>query len=172
MDEDLTRHYRRWREADAHDRDDEADAACAAMFEDLGRETVVAPDFTARTLAAVAAAAEQDRQRARRARQASVAGGVAAAGVGVYAGGPWMLSAFSTLLVSAIDLIVRLTVAMASGMEAGTDVWSVFASLGRALAAFVTNPAVTAAIFAMQGIAMAALIALHRLLGSDRESLK
>jgi len=172
MDDELTRRYRAWREAEGTGRDEEADRALAAMFEDLGRETIVSPAFTARTLAAVAAAAEADRQRARRTRRATAAGSIAAGGAALYLGGPWAVSVFSTMLVGAIDLIVRMAVALASGVETGTDVWTVLASLGRALAAFVADPAVTVAILAMQGIAMAALVALQRLLGSDRESLK
>jgi len=45
-------------------------------------------------------------------------------------------------------------------------------SLGRAAAAFVADPKVTVAIFAIQAIAIGALIALRRLLGSDRESFE
>ena len=168
----MTRRYRRWRDAEAGGRQDEADAACRAVFDDVRQDPVLPFDFTARTLAAVAEATARDRRRARQTRRTAATAGIAGAGLAVYAGGPWALGVFSTLLVHAIDLLVRLTVSLANGMEAGTDLWGVLASLGRALAAFVANPAVTVAIFAMQGIAMAALLALHRLLGSDRESLK
>lgn len=172
MDDDLNRRYRRWHEAEAGGRDEDADTACLAVFAAMEREPAMSADFPARTLAAIAAATAGDRRRARRTRRAMMGGGIAAATAAVYTGGGLAISAASAALVGAIDLLVNLTVRVAGGMQAGTDVWSVLAGLGRALAAFVADPAVTVAILAMQGIAMAALIALHRLLGSDRESLK
>jgi hypothetical protein len=45
-------------------------------------------------------------------------------------------------------------------------------SLGRAAAAFAANPTVTFTFLALQALAIAALVALHRLLGSDWESFK
>jgi hypothetical protein len=98
--------------------------------------------------------------------------GVAAAAMLVYLGGPWLLAAGSWMLVGLINLLVSATVQLATSMETGVDVWAVAAGVGRALAAFVSSPSVTIAMLAMQAIAMAALIALQRLLGSDRESLK
>jgi hypothetical protein len=172
MDDDLTRQYQRWREADDAGRDEDADAACRATFAALGREPAVSSDFTARTLSAVATVMARDARRARRVRRATLAGGVAATVAGVYIGGAWVLSTSSALLVRLLDLLVGLTVRAATGIQAGADIWSVLASLGRAAAAFVSDPAVTIAMFAMQGIAMAGLIALQRLLRSDREFLK
>jgi hypothetical protein len=172
MTDDPTRHFRRWREADETGRDEEADAACRAMFNTIVRGSAVSPDFMARTLTSIAAATAADAARVRRTRRATIAGGVAAAGVAVYVGGGWFLSVLSAGMVGVINLLVGATVRVAAGLQAGVDVWAILASLGRAAAAIVSDPAVTIAIVGMQGVAMAALIALQRLLGSDRESLK
>lgn len=172
MDEDQTWRYRRWHDAEQHGRDDDADAACRALFAAAMPGPVVSPDFAARTTAAVSAARARDVVSARRVRRATVTGSLAATGAAVYAGGPWALSMLSAMLAGAIDLLVALAVRVATGVETGGDLWTLVAGLGRATAALVSNPAVTIAMLAMQGIAMAALIALHRLLGPDRESFK
>jgi hypothetical protein len=172
MDQDFARNYRRWQEADEADRNDDADAACRSVFAGISREAIPSPDFVARTLTAVAAAAENERQRARRLRRGTVAVSIAATVAAVYFGGGWALSMFSSMLVSLINVLVGVTVRGAAGLQAGTDLWSMLASLGRTAAAFVANPAVTGVLLAMQGLAMAALIALRRLLESDRESFK
>jgi hypothetical protein len=172
MDEEQTWRYRRWHEADQTGRDDEADAACRALFAAAVAAPRVAPEFAARTAAAVAAGRARDVALARRVRRVTVGLSVAATAAAVYAGGPWMLSMLSAVVAGAIDLLVALAVRIATGMETGGDVWTVVAGLGRAAAALVSNPAVTIAMLAMQGIAMVGLIALHRLLGPERESLK
>ena len=172
MDDDTLWRYRRWLEADAHERDEEADAACRSVFSTGRPDPPVSSEFTARTMAAVATTTAAERRRAVRTRRAAVVGGLAAVTTGLYAGGSWALGVLSGMLVGIIDLLVALTVRLATGAHAGTDIWTVLASLGRAGAAFVSDPAVTVAMIAMQGIAMAALIVLQRLLGSDRESLK
>jgi hypothetical protein len=51
-------------------------------------------------------------------------------------------------------------------------VWSLLTALGRATAAFVADPRVTIAMLVFQVVAVAALTALHRLLGPEREWLK
>jgi hypothetical protein len=56
---------------------------------------------------------------------------------------------------------------LASG--SGRDAWSVLTNIGRAAAAFASDPSVSMVILALQGIAIAALVALHRLLGSETE---
>ena len=172
MNDDLTRRFRRWHDADAAAHEDDADQACRMLFQELDRDVRVSADFTARTINAVGMAAARDRQRARRARRMATLGGAVAAVLALYAGGPVMISAAAALLGGAVDLLVAVTVRVANAMHAGTDVWTVLASLGRAAAAFVTEPAMTTAILAMQGIALAALVALHRLLGPNREPLK
>jgi hypothetical protein len=172
MDDDLIWQYRRWSEAEDADRDDDADAACRAVFAAAVRAPAVSPDFAARTLSAVSAARARDLQSTERMRRGTIAGVLLAGAAGLYAGGTWALGALSAMLVSFIDLLVSLTVRVATGVQAGTDFWTLLAGLGRAAAAFVTEPAVTIVMLAMQGIAMVALIALRRLLGPDRESFK
>jgi hypothetical protein len=46
------------------------------------------------------------------------------------------------------------------------------ASLGRAAAAVAVDPKVTLALIAISAVAVAALLALQRLLGSDQESVQ
>jgi len=172
MDEHLTWRYRRWHEADENGHDEDADAACKAVFAAVGREPVVSADFASRTVAAVAAATARDVRRARRTRRVTTGVAVVAGAVGVYAAGGWALSMFSSVLVRVLDVLVGVTVRAVVGLQAGTDVWTVLANLGRAAAAFAADPSITVAIFAMQAIAMAALIALRRLLDPDRGSFK
>jgi hypothetical protein len=98
--------------------------------------------------------------------------GLAGVAAGIYLAGPWLLSAGSWMLVRLINMLVGATVQVATSMQTGVDLWSVMSGIGRAGAAFIASPGVTIAMLAMQAVAMAALIALQRLLGSDRESLK
>jgi hypothetical protein len=172
MDDELIRRQQRWRDAEHDGRDDDADAACRALFASAMPEPVASADFTARTLAAIANATVADARRARLTRRATIGGAGLAATLAIYFGGTWILWGASALLVGFIQLVVAVTVRFANGMDAGLNVWSLLSSLGRAAAALVTDPTVTVVIIATQGIAMAALIALQRLLGSDRESLK
>jgi len=82
-----------------------------------------------------------------------------------------VLSAFSSIVVNALDLLIGAVVYVATTTRSGGDVWSLAGSLGKATAALLTNPSVTTTILALQGMAVAALIALQRLLRSERESL-
>jgi hypothetical protein len=172
MDEDLKGQLQRWQDAEADGRDDEADGLCRMLVSGAAPEPALSREFTASTLAAIGEARVRDARRAGRVRRWALLGGIAASVAGLYAGGPWMLSLASGAVIGAINLLVKTTVWLVSVMQTGTDVWSVLAGLGRATAAFVANPAVTVAMLAMQGIAIAALIALQRLLGADRESFK
>jgi hypothetical protein len=99
---------------------------------------------------------------------AGVSGSVAAAwfGAGVIA------SLVSATVRGAFDLLIGAVVRMAGAAETGGDVWSVLSGVGRATASFVADPTVTMMLFALQGIAVGALVALQRLLGADEESLK
>ena len=90
----------------------------------------------------------------------------------VYATAGLMMSAFSAIVVGALNLLVSAVVKVATTASAGGDLWSIAASLGRATAALLSSPSVTTTILALQGIAFAALIALQRLLRSDRESFR
>jgi hypothetical protein len=105
-------------------------------------------------------------------RRLVITGSVVAAVVGIYTGGAWILWALSSILVGGIELLVGTIVRVIGAVQGGADLWTLMSALGRAAGAFVTDPTVTVVIVVLQGIAMAALVALQRLLGSDRESLK
>jgi hypothetical protein len=172
MIDDLTRTYRRWLAAEDTERDDDADAACRALFVAVEPEQRVAPDFTARTMKAFAAATERDARRARQTRAALAASGVAGAVTALYFGGGLAVSLLSAAFLGLLNLVIGAVVGVASGAQTGADFWGVLGGIGRAISAFVSNPTVTVAMVALQGIAIGALFALQRLLESDRESFK
>lgn len=167
MDEELDRLYSRWRVADKTDRDDEADAAFRALSKAVMHERAVPLQFTAETTAAIANAMAADARRASRARKALVWGGVAAGIIAAYFGAAPALSVVSTALVAALDATIQAIVWVSTGPD--LNVRAVLNSLGRASAAFIVDPRVTVIMLTIQGIAIAALVALRRLLGSDRE---
>jgi hypothetical protein len=169
MDDRLARLYSRWRVADETDQDDEADAAFRALTEDVMPESAVSPEFTARAMDAIADATAADARRVKWIRKALVLSGIAGLIVtGVAA--PFLLSVISTALVAALNGLIAAIVWVATGPD--LNLWSVASSLGRASAAFIADPTVTVTMLAIQGIAIAALVALRRLLGSDREFLE
>ena len=167
MAEELTRLYSRWRAADETDRDDEADAAFSALSDALLPERAVSLEFTARTTDAIAIAMATDARRARWSRKALVWGGATAAVVAAYFGAGPALSVLSTALVAALGLMIQAVVWVSTGPN--LSAWSMLNGLGRASAAFIADPKVTVIMFTIQGIAIAAFVALRRLLGSDRE---
>ncbi|HSC26325.1 MAG TPA: hypothetical protein VLD67_03570 [Vicinamibacterales bacterium] len=169
---ELDLRYRRWRAADEEGRDEEGDHAFKAVFHAVRSEQPVSPTFAARTMEAVAAAAARDANRARRTRAALVWGSVFGGAAAAYFGASLAISALAAGLLRLLDLMVAVVVGAATGFEAGTDFWSVLTGLGRALAAFAADPTVTIVVLAVQGIAIAALFGLQRLLGSDGESLE
>jgi hypothetical protein len=83
-----------------------------------------------------------------------------------------MVALASGTLTGAFDLLIGFVVRMAGAVQTGADLWSVLTGVGRAAAAFASDPTVTMMLFGLQGIAVAALFALQRLLGIDEESLK
>jgi hypothetical protein len=172
MDDELTRRYRRWREAERDGREEDADAVFGGLFRSVVEPPAVRPGFTTATMAAVAAAADAQRARARRLRRVLVPAGAAACLAGAYFGAGVAGTVLSALLVGALDLLVGVVVTAAATAPAGGDVWSVLTSLGRVTAALLTNSTVTATILAIQAVALAALLALRRLLGPDGESLR
>ncbi len=169
LDNDLTREYGRWRALEYEGREDEADAAFGPVFRQAMEDRPVALAFTARTIAAVNAAAELDARRARRTRKVLVPLGAAAAAGLLYVAGGVLASALATCVLWVMNLLVSTVVGAARTADTGVDLWSLARSIGRAAAAFMSSPAVTVSIIAVQGVAMLALIALQRLLGSDRE---
>ena len=171
MDEALIRNYRRWRAADEDECDDEADAALMAVFGVASPTQPAAHGFTANVMAAVSAAAERDARLARRTRQALVVGSALGVVAAAYFGAAWAVSAFSSAVVWSLNVLVGVIVRMVTAMQSGEDLWSVPTSLGRAAAAFASDPTVTLMMLVIQGVAFGALVALQRLLG-DREWLK
>jgi len=164
--------YQRWRDADESGRDDDADWAFKTVFRTVVPTQPISADFTSRTMAALAAAAEREARRARHTRAAVIAGAVLGGAAAVYFGTGWAVSVLSTVFVGFLNLVIAVIVGGAGAVETGSGLWTVLGTLGRAAAAFASDPKVTVAIFAIQAIAIAALVALRRLLGSDRESFE
>jgi hypothetical protein len=171
-DEDLTRSYRRWQAAEAAGRDDDADLEFKAVFTTALPPLAASATFTAETMAAVAAAAARDARRSRRTRAATIAAGIVAAVTCAYFGAGFFVTVVVSTVTGGFNLLVGTVVRMAGAAQTGADVWSVFTGMGRAAAAFASDPTVTMMLFALQAIALGALFALQRLLGVDEESLK
>jgi hypothetical protein len=169
---DPNRNYRRWRAAEAEGRDDEADAEFGALFGAVVPPPGVGADFAARTMQAVSAAAAQELRRARRVRRLTVAAGIGGSAAAAYFGAGLIATLVSAAFTRGFDLLIGMVVRIAGAVQTGADLWSVLASVGRAAAALATDPTVTMMLFALQGIAVVALLALQRLLGTDEESLK
>lgn len=162
----------RWRAADEGGRDDEADQAFRTVFQGSVSSPAVSPGFRSRTMAAIAAAAERDTRRARRARVAIMSGTVMGGAAAAYFGAGLAVSTFSMVFRGLVHLAIAAVVRGASGFETGTDLWTVLSSLGRGAAALAADPKVTFVILGIQAVAIAALLALQRLLGGDRESFE
>jgi hypothetical protein len=172
MDDKLNRSYRRWHAAEVSGRDDEADAEFKTLFNALVVKPVVAADFTARTMDAVASAGVREARHARHVRAGVMAGGGVSALLLAYFGSGLLLGFGSGLVARTVDLLIALVVKMAGAAQTGADLWSVLSGIGRTAAAVASDPTVTVMLFALQAIALAALVALQRLLGVDEESLK
>jgi hypothetical protein len=118
---------------------------------------------------AVADAIGADARRVKWMRKTLILGGVFGL-IATCIAAPFALSFISTALVAGLNGIIAAIVWVATGPD--LNLWSVISSLGRASAAFIADPTVTITMLAIQGIAIAALVALRRLLGSDREFLE
>lgn len=172
MEDDPLRAYRRWQALEETGHEDEADLAFEGLFKTAVPPLAPSREFTARTMAAVADAATRDARRARRLRVGAAVGGVAGSAAATYFAAGYLLSALTSVFLGFIDLVIVAVVQTAGAMQSGIDIWSVAASLGRAAAAVVGDPRVAVGLVMIQGIAIAAFIALRRLLGSDVELLK
>ena len=169
---DEQRQYQRWLDAELDDREDDADALFGIVFRGaVPSAPPASAAFTARTMAAVGEAAARDARRARMTRRVVIPAASAAAITLAYLCSGLVLSAFSAIVVNALDLLIGAVVYVATTMRSGGDAWSLAGNLGKATAALLTSPSVTTTILALQGMAVAALIALQRLLRSERESL-
>lgn len=168
MNEHPGRSYTRWRDAEADGRDDEADALFGTVFRTASDSEPVPPRFAASTMEAVARAAALDARRAYRLRRFGIPAGVVCAVAVVYLIAGHVGALVSAIVVSSLDLLIALVVGITAN-GAGRDMWSVLSSLGRATAALLANPGFTAAVLAIQGLALVALVTLRRLLHSDEE---
>ena len=172
MQEDLSLTYRRWRSADERGDEDEADAAFGAVFDACISEPLPSAQFTSQTMAAIGSATAADSRRAKLVRAVLLWSGLPAGAVAVYFGAGTLLSLLSGAFVGALNLLVAVVVWFANGPEVRSSVWSVLTGIGHADAAFVADPKVTIVMLVLQVVAVAALVALHRLLGPEREWLK
>ena len=166
----MNRDYGRWLEADRQGNDDEADAACREIFDAALPRLTVPLKFSTETMARLSTARAADAARSRRARLILLWGSAIAGPIAIYFGAGMVMSIAAALLIGALNLRADATVSLASASD--WSLWSLFGSLGRALAAVMSNADVTIIVIAMHGIAFAALAALQRLLGSDTESYK
>ena len=164
--------YRQWRAAEESGREDEADWAFRTVFQTAMPEQSVSPEFTTRTLTAVATAAAGDARRARRQRAVVLTSTAVATIAAVYFGAGWAISVASAAFIGLLNGLIGGAVRGAAAFQAGAGVWSVLASLGRAAAALAADPNVSFAMIAISAVAIAALLALQRLLGSDGESFQ
>lgn len=164
--------YPRWRAAEADDRDDDADEAFREVFQSAAVEQPVSLDFMAETMKAIAAAAAIDGRRAGQARVAVLAGTIAATAGALYVGAGWAITLVSATFLGLLNLLVAAVVRTAEAFQTGVGVWGVLSSLGRATAAVATDSSVTFAMIGISIVAIAALAALQRLLGSDEESFQ
>ncbi len=169
MNEPLNRDYGRWLDAERQANDDEADVACRDLFEALPGRTVPLK-FSADTMARLTTAREADAARAKRARVVLLWGSLVVGPVAIYFGAGPVMSGAAALLLGTLNLLVNTTVQVATVSD--WNLWSLVGSLGRALAAIMSDADVTIVVVAMHGIAFAALAALRRLLGPDTESYK
>ena len=169
MSEPLNRAYGRWQDAERRGHDEDADAVCREVFEALPR-TVVPLKFAGETMTRLAAARAADAARAKRARAVVLWSSLLLGPIAIYYGAGPVMSSVAALLLWMLNLLVGTTVQVVTVSD--WNVWSLFGSLGRALAAIMSDADVTVIVVAMHGIAFAALAALQRLLGPDTESFK
>jgi hypothetical protein len=164
--------YRRWRAAEASERDDDADGAFRSVFQAVVQEQPIPLAFTTETMTAIARAAEVDTRRARHTRTAVLTGAVAATGAAVYFGAGSAIALVPAAFLGLLNLLIAAVVGTAEAFQTGAGIWGVLSSLGRATAALAADPSVTVAMIGMSAVAIAALLALQRLLGSDEESFQ
>jgi hypothetical protein len=165
---DEQRQYQRWLDAELDGREDDADALFGTVFKGAVPTASTPPAFTTKTMAAVAEASALDARRARTRKRVVIPLASAAAVALAYLSSGMVLSAFSALVVNALDLLIGAVVYVATTARSGGDAWSLAGNLGKATAALLGNPSVTTTILALQAMAVAALFALQRLLRSER----
>ncbi len=113
-----------------------------------------------------------DAVHARRVRRVLLWSGIPIGALALYFGAGALFWALSTGLVAVLNFLVAMVVWFANGHDVRSTVWTLLTGLGRAALAFAADSRVTVAILIFQVVAVAALAALHRLLGPEREWLK
>ena len=164
--------YRRWHAADADGREEDADEAFQALFQSIAADEPVPPGFTARTMTAIATAVAVDARRAKSARLAITSVSCIATAVAIYTGAGLALSFASAAFLGLVNLLVAAVVGTVEAFRTGTGIWGVMSSMGRATSAVASDSSVTVALIVISAVAIAALVALQRLLGSDEESFQ
>ena len=172
MRDDLSEQYGRWLQADEQGDDDEADASFERLFDACVPAPLPTARFTETTMAAIGAAAVADAVHARRVRRVLLWSGIPIGALALYFGAGALFWALSTGLVAVLNFLVAMVVWFANGHDVRSTVWTLLTGLGRAALAFAADSRVTVAILIFQVVAVAALAALHRLLGPEREWLK
>ena len=105
--------------------------------------------------------------RAARVRTAMATGTVVATAAALYSGTGWAVGLVSAAFVGLLNFVIALVVRTAEASQSGAGVWGVLSSLGRATSALAADTSVTIALIAISAVAIAGLVALQRLLGSD-----
>ena len=90
----------------------------------------------------------------------------------VYVGAGWVISLASAAFIGLLNMLIAAAIGGATAVQSDAGVWSLLTGLGRAATALAADPNVTFAMIVISAVAIAALLALQRLLGSDGESFQ
>jgi len=172
MDDELTSRWRQWADLEGSGREAEADEAFGEVWRAAAPEVPAPPAFTGRAMQAIAAEAVRQAEGTARLRRAGAAAAAMVLAAAAWFGAGYAAGAVRTMFLALFNLSIGAVVKTAAGVQAGTDLWSLLGSMGHAASAFVADPRVTFVLLVLQGLALAALVALQRLLGSDGESWK
>ena len=71
-----------------------------------------------------------------------------------------------------VNISVQGFVWIVRGLEGGLDTWSLMAEIGRAVGTSLATPKVSAAVFVLELVGVAALYTLHRVLSYDKGSTR
>lgn len=161
MDPDLLREWRRWAAAEDDGRDDQADAACRAVFQTVPVRAP-RPEFAGHVMEAVARAALR---QTRVNRATAAGGGVLASVLGVA-----FVLQLPRLLRAGLDFSVNSVLWTIAAVDRGLNVWAILGEIGRTAAAIIAAPEVTFTLVLVALIAAGALYGLHRMLELEERS--
>src|SRR5262245_17964398 len=119
MDDELNRTCRRWHEAEASDREEDAEVAFRALFATAVTDDEVPARFTAATMARVADAAARDARRSRLGRRAAAAFAIASGAVLAWYGAAFVGSLVATAIARGIGGLGALVVGLATAGRSG-----------------------------------------------------